>query len=212
MSTVAQKFVLDQHYVFWNMDRKGYRTILEAVGGKRLRHTYDDGVLEIMSPSRNHERYKRFLARMVETMTFELRIPIQSLGSLTMSPTEDRGLEPDECYFLTKELDCSRNAAWDPLTDPAPDLAIEIEVTNSIRPRLPIFAKLKIREIWTYDGEELKFLCLGSNHEYQPAPQSLAFPFLTPHDLMRFLGMIGELDENSILHLFIDWLNGIDNV
>lgn len=35
------------------------------------RFTYDRGYLEMMSPSREHARFKRFIGRMIETATEE---------------------------------------------------------------------------------------------------------------------------------------------
>jgi Uma2 family endonuclease len=45
---------------------------LESQPSKRL--TYDNGVLEIWMPLPPHERYKRWLRRLVETVTEELDI------------------------------------------------------------------------------------------------------------------------------------------
>ena len=69
---------------------------LEAQPSKRL--TYDNGVLEIRMPLPPHERYKKWLGRLVEIITEELGIEIASLGSCTWSRDDLRkGLEPDEC-------------------------------------------------------------------------------------------------------------------
>lgn len=203
----AIDFTPAQHYVFHNMDWEGYQKILDAVGEHRLRHTYDEGILEIISPSWNHEYYKKIISKLIDMMCFELGISIQSLGSVTMSPElKSKGLEPDECYLLTKRVDPRVLRKWDALRDPAPDLAIEIEVTNPVAPRLPIFARLGIAEVWSFDGQELRFLQLIETGGYQPIEQSLAFPFLCPQDLMTFLDMVGEYEENAILHKLVDWL------
>ena len=47
--------------------------------GKRV--VYDQGTLEIMSPSAEHERYHRLLGRLVEAFTLERNIPIRSTGA-----------------------------------------------------------------------------------------------------------------------------------
>lgn len=51
-----------------------------------------------------HEANKRLLGRIVEATTEELGLEIYSLGSTTWSREElQRGLEPDECYYITSE-------------------------------------------------------------------------------------------------------------
>ena len=47
--------------------------------------TYDQGMLEIMTPLPEHEVNKRFLGRIVETTTEVLGLEICSLGSTTWS-------------------------------------------------------------------------------------------------------------------------------
>src|SRR5256885_17142484 len=63
--------------VSWEM----YEKILDAFGERRLRHTYADGMLEIISPLHIHEWRKKFIGRMIEMMAWRLRIPIKSAGS-----------------------------------------------------------------------------------------------------------------------------------
>jgi len=51
-----------------------YEKILEAFAERRLRHTYVDGMLEIMSPLRSQEWRKGFIGRLIETMAWRLGI------------------------------------------------------------------------------------------------------------------------------------------
>jgi Uma2 family endonuclease len=75
---------------------------LESQPSKRL--TYDNGLLEIWMPLPPHERYKKFLARLVECLTEELDIKICSLGSTTWRRQELlKGVEADECYYIQNE-------------------------------------------------------------------------------------------------------------
>jgi Uma2 family endonuclease len=65
---------------------------------------YDRGILEIISPSSEHERLGRLIGRMIEAFTEEMEIPIQSGGSTTLkSELQQRGLEPDVCYYIANE-------------------------------------------------------------------------------------------------------------
>src|SRR5437016_14392632 len=68
--------------------------------------TYDRGNLELMAPSFRHESLSAILGRFIEILTMELNIPIRSGKSTTFSREDlERGLEPDECYYIQHELD-----------------------------------------------------------------------------------------------------------
>ncbi len=81
--------------------------VFEALGASDFagtRFAYDKGMLEIMSPSMEREWYHRALGQMIEVITEELNIPRLSAGSTTLKlQLEERGLEPDECFYLTHE-------------------------------------------------------------------------------------------------------------
>ena len=53
---------------------------------------------------RHHDFEKRLIGRMIEAMTEELNIPISSGGSTTYkSELLQKGIEPDECYYVANE-------------------------------------------------------------------------------------------------------------
>src|ERR1700752_3468093 len=82
-------------------DWQTYEKFLAAIGDRRLRCTYDHGRLEITAPMRIHEREKRFLGRVVDTLSLELRWPLEGCGSMTIRREDlERGFEPDECYYI----------------------------------------------------------------------------------------------------------------
>ena len=61
-----------------------YENLLsDHVDASAPRFTFDRGVLEIMSPSSEHEEYNRTLALLVEVLAEELRMDIRNLGSTT---------------------------------------------------------------------------------------------------------------------------------
>jgi Uma2 family endonuclease len=65
------------------------------------RLAYDRGVLEIMSPSPEHERYNRALALLVEVVAEETDLDIETLGSATVKRQDLlRGFEPDSCFYI----------------------------------------------------------------------------------------------------------------
>ena len=71
-----------------------YQTLLEGIGERQVRLTYDDGFLEIMTLSLDHESYCSWIDRLIGTLTFELNIPIRSGGSTTLKrKLKRKGLE-----------------------------------------------------------------------------------------------------------------------
>ena len=63
------------------------------------RFVYDQGTLEIMSPSKEHEWYHRLLGRLVEAFTVERNIPIQSTGATTLK-AQTRRSRPGTGWIL----------------------------------------------------------------------------------------------------------------
>jgi Uma2 family endonuclease len=191
------------HGLTWD----AYSAILDVAGDDRLRHTYNSGTLEIMmSPTRDHEWVKKLLARMIEAYCLKVDIAIQSVGSMTMRRADlDKGVEPDECYYVKNEPLVRGKQDYDPLEDPPPDLAIEVDWTKSSEPRLPVFAALGVSEIWRWDDERVAFFVRTRAGEYRTRSRSRAFPFLRSADLIRFLTKRHEMSENALVRAFVDW-------
>jgi hypothetical protein len=103
------------------------------------RIAYADGVLEIMSPSINHESVKSNIGCLVEIWMDRRGLEYRKLGSWTLKKKAERkGAEPDECY-----------AIGDGLEDPAhPDLVIEVVWTRGGMDKLAIYAELAVPEVW----------------------------------------------------------------
>jgi Uma2 family endonuclease len=54
--------------------------------------------MELMSPSKDHERIKSFIGRLIETFALERGIELSPYGGWTLKEAPKRaGVEPDEC-------------------------------------------------------------------------------------------------------------------
>lgn len=187
------------HNVSW----REYLCILRGLGDRRIRATYDRGELELMSPSPAHESYKTLLGRFLEVMTEELNIPMRSGGSTTFHRKDlDRGLEPDECYWIENEPAVRGKKKLNLAIDPPPDLAIEVDVTSSSLNRMNIYAQLRVPQVWRFDGENLRVYVLGPKGEYQLVEHSPTFPWLSPQDLVHLLKQSDDLDETTLIRSF----------
>lgn len=193
--------------VRWNTYQNLVRD-LESQPGTRL--TYDCGTLEILMPL-PHETFKKLLGRFVEVITEELGIEIRSLGSTTWSREDlQKGLEPDECYYIQNELAVRGKDEIDLAIDPPPDLAIEVDSTSSSMNRMGIYAALGIPEVWRFDRETLTILHLV-NGDYQPREGSLVLPMFNDAVLMNFLELSQTMGETSLIRHVRQWVRELNH-
>jgi Uma2 family endonuclease len=111
-----------------------------ALRGERSspRIAYLEGALELMSPSRHHERIKAVLGSLVVVFAEERGLSLSSYGGWTLrhAPGES-AVEPDDCFILGSDQSRER-----------PDLAIEVEWTHGGIDRLEIYRRLRVPEVW----------------------------------------------------------------
>jgi Uma2 family endonuclease len=189
-------------------DWRTYCRLLQVFAERRgVRLAYDRGLLEIMSPSVVRDSGSLLLGRLVTTLTEELGWAILSGGATTLRRRlEKRGLEPDECFWIQNEAAVRGVRRLNLRVHPPPDLAIEIDVTNSSLDRMSIYAALGVPEVWRLDGDVLSFHVLGARRRYTQNNSSRAFPHVTPADLQNFLSLRHQQEENSIIRQFRTWV------
>lgn len=117
---------------------------LLAMRGERggVRIAYLAGEVELMSPSRSHERISHMIGRLLSAYAEERGLELCGYGAWTVKEKEDeRGLEPDQCFVLGSH-EAER-----------PDLAIEVVWTSGGLDKLEIYRGLKVGEVWYWkDG------------------------------------------------------------
>ncbi len=134
-----------------------YSALADQRRGSVPRMTYDNGVLELMSPKREHENIGRLIGRMVETYSERKDIEIISVASVTVKRSDlSKAFEPDESYYITHATQFLSKIELDFGVDPPPDLVIEIELTSSAIKKMQLFAAMQILEVWRHDSESLQ--------------------------------------------------------
>src|SRR5882724_6116585 len=85
-----------------NIPWKDYEQLLDDLGdGYAVRISYDNGRLEIMSPSTRHEVYKELIVRLADTIALEMDLPLESCGSTTFKQKRfAKAAEPDTCFYI----------------------------------------------------------------------------------------------------------------
>jgi Uma2 family endonuclease len=196
-----------RHVVLRDVSWELYESLLREIGDQHVLITYDNGSMELMSPLPEHEGWKKVIARLIETLTEELDIPIAGLGSTTYRRRDlAKGLEPDECYYVQHETQVRGKKRLDLRSDPPPDLVVEIDITHRDLAREPIYAALGVPELWRFDGRQLRSERLTPDGTYEVATNSAAFPFLQVADLEPFLAMVPNTDQTTMIRAFRRWV------
>ncbi|MDN5872310.1 MAG: Uma2 family endonuclease [Nitrococcus sp.] len=143
------------HDVSWGT----YQRLLAEQGNRgNPRFTYDRGMLEIISPSGEHEELKHTLALIVDALAEGLNIDTRGLGSTTFRRASlARGFAPDACFYIANVAHVKGKTNIDLAVDPPPDLVVEIDITCGSLDRLALFAAVGVVEVWRHDGKELAF-------------------------------------------------------
>ncbi|MBD1809286.1 Uma2 family endonuclease [Microcoleus sp. FACHB-SPT15] len=197
----------EQRTVLRNISWQTFETLLKETGEDRAsRFAYDCGTLEIMTPLYEHENPKIQFDRLIFALVEELEIEIKSAGSTTlMRKLTNRGIEPDNCYYIQNEPAVRGRQELDLETDPPPDLAIEIDITSSSVNKFGIYSALGIPELWRYEGRVLKFYQLAEE-QYVECEFSLAFSLVSVAEMSRFIEQSKISGEIALLKSFRAWV------
>ena len=199
----------EQHFLLHNVDWSTYVAVSDAfVDRPGLRITYDRGSMEFMTISQKHERIKKLLGRLVETLTLERQLDIIGVGSMTCRKEDlDRGLEPDECFYIANVATMRGVEQYDAAIHPPPDLAIEVDISRSSLDRLGIYAAFRVPEVSRLEGETIKVYRLGRSGKYKAVASSLTFPKFPVQELVRFVRMALAEGDNTMIRAFEKWLH-----
>jgi Uma2 family endonuclease len=197
----------EQRTVLYNVSWETFEALLRDTGEDRgSRFAYDCGTLEIMTPLFEHENPKIQFDRLILVLVEELGREIKSAGSTTLKRRlANRGIEPDNCYYIQTESRVRGRETLNLETDPPPDLAIEIDITSSSVNKLGIYSALGITELWIYDGQDLKFYQLVEG-QYIECNFSIAFPLVSVSDISRFIQQSKTMGEIALLKSFRTWV------
>ena len=197
----------EQRTVLPNISWETFEALLRETGADRgWRFAYDGSTLELMTPLFEHENPKIQFDRLIFALAEELDIEIKSAGSTTLKrQIANRGIEPDNCYYIQNELAVIGKQKLNLETDPPPDLAIEIDITSSSVNKFDIYSALGVPELWRYDGRNLKFYQLTEG-KYIECEFSIAFPLVSVTEISGFVEQSKSIREIALLKLFRAWL------
>jgi Uma2 family endonuclease len=181
----------EQRFVLRGVTWRDYLVLRDLLDYPGLRLTYCRGTLELMSPSEEHEDKKKFIARLVEIFAIERDVPLAGKGSTTYRrEAAERGLEPDECYFL------------EPRRGPYPDIAVEVVLKSGGMDKLDVYRGLGVQEVWFWENDAFHQHAL-EGEGYVPVTSSALVPGLDFELLARF---VRRDDQHRAVREFRDLL------
>ncbi|MPY90845.1 MAG: Uma2 family endonuclease [Luteitalea sp.] len=180
-----------------------YEQLLADLGeGYAVRLTYDQGRLEIMSPSSKHGKYTAFVLLLGHVLASELKTSFESFGSTTFKePALKQGAEPDTCFYVQHAAQVVGKDDLDLAVDPPPDVVVEIDVSHSSARKLAFYAKLGVPEVWRFEEPRASMYHLTGT-DYTEAQASLAFPAFTADMLTALLHQISTEGQQAVLEAF----------
>ena len=88
-----------------------------------------------------------------------------------------RGVEPDSCFYIQRVERIRGIEEVDLLHHPAPYLVIEVEVTNPVLEKLPIWARFGVPEVWRVNVDGVGIMRLeGNDYNSQERSETLPYP------------------------------------
>jgi Uma2 family endonuclease len=202
----------EQRTFLQNISWQLYESLLAEIGNDgRARLSYYRGNLEFMTPLPAHENYHRQIERAIVVLAEELDLNYNLFGSMTIKrPDLEAGKEPDSCYYFANEPLVRGKTKLDFTQDPPPDLAVEIDITNSSLAQLALYATLGVGEVWRYNGAELIFYQLQSA-KYVVVERSPTFPMLSPVRVVEFLFECQTEGINQAVKNLRKWVDLFDD-
>jgi Uma2 family endonuclease len=182
-----------------------FEAILEELGEHRAtRLAYSEGTLEIRMPLPEHEKAKVILGDLVKILLEELGIACECFGSTTFKRQDmEQGIEPDDSFYIQNYASMIGKERIDLTLDPAPDLAIEVDVTS--RTQLSAYEALGVPELWRYQNRRLQISVL-QDRKYVESDFSPTFPNLPIIEIIsQYVEQSRTQGRSTALRAFRQW-------
>ena len=205
MSSALQ--TTDTQVFLSDIDWDTYEKLRASERNRNIRMTYDDGELELMSPSKLHERIAELLGVLICVWTEELDIAMQGCGSMTFKRKDlKKGFEPDKCYYIQHEAVARDREELDLLIDPPPDLAVEVDVSASSAGRMPLYAVIRVPEVWRRKDEAIQVYKLTPKGRYVARDSSICLPGFPLAEAAQLLRQRKSMDQTTLARTFRQWV------
>ncbi len=149
----------EERVIFCGVNWAQYLRLDEELGHDRPspRLYWFDDQLEIMTTSLQHERLKEWLGSLIEDYLFETGIETFPHGQATMRKLKEAGAEPDKSWCFEEEKEF-------------PDLVVEVALSSGGIPKLDIYERFGVPEVWFWRKGALEVWTLRSRKSGYDGP------------------------------------------
>lgn len=184
-----------------------YEGLVRELDGAQVRMAFDGATLEIMSPAFRHEKIVGLVSNVLLVIFVEWEIEYVPSGTTTFKTRTDGGFEGDASYYIAGADRIKGRDTIDLSIDPAPDLILEVDISNRRMDKKSIYEGLGVHEFWRYDDDRGVEALALENGTYVKVDASRAvrgFPIKLITDCIARL----DADESylSILDTLRTWL------
>ncbi|MUL35500.1 Uma2 family endonuclease [Gloeocapsopsis dulcis] len=151
-----------------------YQKLCQQLGDRTSpRIKYRPGEILLMSPLPQHGREAHIIAMVVIALLDYLQLDYEAFTPITIELPEERGIEPDYCFYIQNWVAVAGKNRINWGVDPSPDLVIEIDVTSytDINDYLPY----QVPEVWLFRKNQLLVFFLEAQ-DYKLQTSSRIFP------------------------------------
>jgi len=153
----------------------------EDKAGLRIRYNSKTQEIRIMSPLPRQGKNADLLADFVKVLLRQIGKDWDAFTPITLKRINEQGIEPDYCFYIDNRDRILGKERIDLETDPAPDLAIEIDLTCTTKPKdYQVIAPL---ELWVYRQSQLLIYQFDAQ-QYRESEISRWFP---TYDLKKLI-------------------------
>ena len=156
------------------------------------RVSYFNGVITLVSPSKNHERIAQTIAILVSAYCRKYNLPYFPLGSTRLENKPLAGKEPDVSFAFNTDKDI-------------PDLAVEVIFSSGSFDDLDRYQAIGVNEVWFWRNNQITFYQLQTQ-EYMEISTSKLLPNLLSKTLENF---VNQGLTKSLLAIEADFLQQI---
>ena len=143
-----------------------YEQLLAGRGDQSVpRLKYATGYLTLKMPTFEHGQLNAIIVDlMVAILNQQLRDYIHTTP-VTLQIPEQAGIEPDHCFWLNNWAAVNGKSRINLATDPPPDIAIEVDVTNFTN--VADYQPFQVAEVWLIRGDSLAIFALTAEGYHQ---------------------------------------------
>lgn len=190
-----------------NISWQTFKAMLADMGDERnSRLTYDNKIVEIMTPLMPHENSNRIIEGFILVLCEEFGLEVKTTGSLTLARNDlEKAGEPDSSYYIQNEFLVRNKENIDLDKDPPPDLVLEVNYSRPKIDKLSLYAAMGIPEFWRYNGFGLRIYTLSGN-QYLEVEFSPTFMPIAVKDIPQWIQESKKNGQIAAKNAFRAWV------